>query len=83
MTLHLPKDLENYVQAQVQSGRSSSSDEVITEAVRLFRQRQQSDESRDLQDIRQGLEEMKSGLGRPAEEVFADIEREFKLSTKA
>lgn len=29
--------------------------------------------------IRQGLEEMKAGLGRPADEVFADIRREFTI----
>jgi putative addiction module CopG family antidote len=38
MTIHLPEDLECYVQNQVQSGFFASEDEAITEAVRLLRQ---------------------------------------------
>jgi prevent-host-death family protein len=29
--------------------------------------------------IREGLDQMKKGLGRPADEVFADLEREYSL----
>jgi putative addiction module CopG family antidote len=45
MTIHLPDDLERYVQSQVQCGRFASQDEAITEAVRLLRQRSQQPES--------------------------------------
>ena len=38
MTIHLPDDLECFVQAEIQTGRFSSKEEVITEAVRLFSQ---------------------------------------------
>jgi putative addiction module CopG family antidote len=38
MTVHLPEDLERYVQSQVQSGYFASEDEALTEAVRLLRQ---------------------------------------------
>lgn len=33
--------------------------------------------------VRQSLEEMKAGLGRPADEVFAEIRRDFSNSSKA
>jgi len=39
MTIHLPEDLETYVRGEVQKGRFASSDEAITEAVRLLRQK--------------------------------------------
>ncbi len=39
MTIHLPGDLERYVQAQVHNGRFASADDAIAEAVRLLRQR--------------------------------------------
>ena len=39
MTIHLPEDLERYVQSQVQLGRFASTDEALTEAVRLLQQR--------------------------------------------
>ncbi len=80
MNAHLPADLEQFVQDQVQRGRFSSHDEAITAAVRLLRQQEEAEEARTLEGIRQGLEDMKAGRGRPAEEVFGDIRREFKLT---
>ena len=79
MNTNLPKDLERFVQAKVRSGRFTSSDEAITEAVCLLRQREEAEETRVLEGIRQGLEDMRAGRGRPAEEVFEDIRREFNL----
>ncbi len=79
MNTNLPKELERFVQAKVRSGRFTSSDEAITEAVRLLRQREEAEETRVLEGIRQGLEDMRAGRGRPAEEVFEDIRREFNL----
>src|SRR5437879_2417269 len=40
MTIHLPPDLEGYVQGEVQRGRFGSEEEAITEAVKLLRQQQ-------------------------------------------
>lgn len=79
MNIKLPKDLERFVQAKVRSGRFTSSDEAITEAVRLLQQREEAEETRVLEGIRQGLEDMRARRGRPAEEVFEDIRREFNL----
>ncbi|MGZ3335109.1 MAG: type II toxin-antitoxin system ParD family antitoxin [Isosphaeraceae bacterium] len=79
MNTNLPKDLERFVQAKVRSGRFTSSDEAITEAVRLLQQREEAEETRVLEGIRQGLEDMRARRGRPAEEVFEDIRREFNL----
>ena len=41
MTIHLPEDLERYVQSEVLSGRFASPDEAISEALRLLRQKNQ------------------------------------------
>ena len=83
MNTQLPKDLEQFVQAKVQSGRFTASDETITEAVRLLRQREEAEEARVLEGIRQGLEDMHAGRGRPAEEVFAEIRRDLSLPPDA
>jgi putative addiction module CopG family antidote len=40
MTIHLPEDLERYVQMKVRSGRFASQDEAIGEAVRLLPQKE-------------------------------------------
>ena len=47
--------------------------------MRLLPQREEAEEARVLEGIRQGLEDMRAGRGRPAEEVFEDIRREFNL----
>ncbi len=36
MTIHLPKDLEASINAEVFNGHYASADDVVTEAVRLF-----------------------------------------------
>ena len=41
MTIHLPEDLERYVESEVQSGHFATVQEAIAEAVRLLRQRMQ------------------------------------------
>jgi putative addiction module CopG family antidote len=71
--------LEQFVQAKVRSGRFISTDEAITAAARLLGQREEAEEARVLEGIRQGLEDMPAGRGRLAEEVFADSRREFNL----
>jgi predicted transcriptional regulator len=53
---------------------------VIDKAVRLLQEREEAEQARVLEGIRQGLEDMHAGRGRPADEVFADIRREFNLS---
>ena len=83
MNIHLPAELEQFVQAKVRSGRFTSSDEAITVAVRLLREHEEAEEARVLEGIRQGLEDMRAGRGRPAEDVFAEIRGEFKLPPDA
>jgi len=83
MNTHLPADLEEFLQAKVRSGRFSSSDEAMAVAVRLLRQQEEAEEARVLEGISQGLDDMRAGRGRPAEEVFADIRREFNLPPDA
>ena len=83
MNTHLPADLEQFVHSKVLSGRFSSSDEAITAAVRLLRQQEEAEEIHVLKGIQQGLEDMRAGRGRPAEEVFSEIRREFNLPPDA
>ena len=41
MTIHLPEDLERFIQAEVSKGHFASPDEAIFQAVQLLRQRAQ------------------------------------------
>ena len=83
MSTHLPADLEQFVEAKVRSGRFASPDEVIAAGVRLLRQQEEAEEARVLEGIRQGLDDMRAGRGRPAEEVFAEFRRELNLPPDA
>jgi len=83
LTIHLSGDREQMVRSLMQNGGFSSEDEVIDEALQLLIQRQEREKSRVLEGIRQGLEDMKAGRGRPADEVFDEIRREFNLSPDA
>jgi antitoxin ParD1/3/4 len=80
MNTHLPADLEQFVQAKVRSGRFKSSEDAIAVAVRLLRQYEEAEEARVLKGIQEGLDDMRAGRGRPAQEAFADLRREFNLS---
>lgn len=42
-----------------------------------------ADRAAVVEAVRQSLEEMKAGLGRSADEVFADIRRDFSISSEA
>jgi antitoxin ParD1/3/4 len=83
MIIHLSGEREQLVRSFVQGGRFASEDEVIDEALRLLRQREDAEQARVLEGIHQGIEDMKAGRSRPADEVFADIRREFNLSPDA
>jgi putative addiction module CopG family antidote len=85
--IHLPEDLEHYVQSQVNLGRFASPDEAISEAVRLLRQRlqEQAATARPMTEEEFDRQLMKSGLlasvlprpaGSPAPREFQPVKIE-------
>ena len=46
MTIHLPEDLERYLQSEVSKGHFASVEEAITQAVRLLQQRSPETQAR-------------------------------------
>jgi putative addiction module CopG family antidote len=79
MNTQLPADVEQFIEAKVKSDRFTSSDEVLTAAVRLLRQQEEAEEARVLAGIRKGLDDVRAGRTQPVAEAFADIRRELKL----
>jgi len=79
MIARLPEELQRYVEAKVQSGRFASSDEAIAEAVRLLRRREEAEEARVLDRVRQGLEDVRAGRTQPFREAIAEIRRDLDL----
>ena len=83
MTAQLPADLEQFVQAKVRSGRFTSLDEAIAAGVRLLRQQEEAEEARVVEGILEGPRTCMEEGGRPADEVFDNIRREFNLTADA
>ena len=79
MSIHLPPDLEQFVQAKVRSGRFSSSEEAIAAAVRLLRQQEEADEAPRSGGHPPGAGGRSSRATQPLAEAFADIRRDLNL----
>ncbi len=79
MNTQLPEDLERFMQAKVKSGRFTSPDQAITEAVRLLQQREEAEEARVREGIQRGLDDMRAGRTHPLAEAFSDIRRDLEL----
>ncbi len=75
MTIHLPEELENNILAAVHSGRYASLDDAMTEAASMLAQRLMQEQAEELEGTRRAVGEMKAGMGRPAAEMLADMQR--------
>jgi Arc/MetJ-type ribon-helix-helix transcriptional regulator len=64
MTIHLPEELQRFVQAEVSLGHFASEEEAITQAVRLLQQRahEQQTRARPLSEDEWQQQLLKSGL---------------------
>lgn len=78
MITHLPEDLTRYVTDVVRSGRFTSSDEAIAEAVRLLQRREEAENARMLEGVRRALDDVDAGRTQPVAEAFDDLRRELR-----
>jgi antitoxin ParD1/3/4 len=73
MQIHLTKDQEDWLQAQVSAGRFSSLEEALAEAIDSLRAEDEALAwAKPLVD--EGLAELNRGVSIPSEEVFASLE---------
>jgi len=73
----LGKQLESVVSQLVRSGRYNSKSEVLREGVRLIQEREAKLAALDA-SIARGLADAEAGRTKPAEEVFARLERKYR-----
>jgi Arc/MetJ-type ribon-helix-helix transcriptional regulator len=78
MTIHLPDPLQADILAAVHSGRYASLDDAMIDAVSLLVQRLKQEQVEELEVTRQAVAEMTAGLGRPAAEMLADMQRKIE-----
>jgi len=74
---------EQFIKAQLESGRYSSASEIVRDALRLMEEREQLRQiqlEQLRQQIRAGLD---SGPGIPSEEVFDRLSAKYQAMTEA
>ncbi|MEH1864110.1 MAG: type II toxin-antitoxin system ParD family antitoxin [Nostoc sp.] len=78
MYIQIKPELEQFIQAQLASGRFSNADDVINEAFKLLQEREQR-----LEDLRQkisvGTEQIAKGQVTDGEVVFARLQEKIRL----
>jgi putative addiction module CopG family antidote len=75
MQIRLPPELEPFVEQEFATGRYTSRDEVVAQAVRWLRTERQD----AVTGINRGLDDVSAGRTQPLDEAFAEIRKEFKV----
>jgi len=74
----LPPDLDQQVKHYLASGQYQTEEDVLRDALRAL-----GEEQNVLDDIRQGLEDMEAGRGRPLKEVDAHLRKKYNIPQDA
>ena len=82
ISAELGPKLEAVVDDLVKNGRYHSKSEVLREGVRLVQEREAALAEFEA-SLDEGLRDMEAGLGRPAEEVFAELRAKIEARTDA
>jgi antitoxin ParD1/3/4 len=77
----LGKQLENYIQQLVETGRYGSKSEVLREGVRLVQDRETKLAALDA-SIMRGMADAEAGRTRPAGEVFDHLDAKYRAMAK-
>ncbi|MEH2224110.1 type II toxin-antitoxin system ParD family antitoxin [Nostoc sp.] len=78
MYIQIKPELEQFIQAQLASGRFTNADDVINEAFKLLQEREQRLEELR-QDISVGTEQIAKGQVTDGEVVFARLQEKIRL----
>jgi putative addiction module CopG family antidote len=74
----LPPDLDQQVKHYLETGQYGTEEDVLRDALRALAEEQSA-----LDDIRQGLEDLEAGRGRPLEDVDADLRKKYNIPQDA
>lgn len=76
MKVTLSADAERWVQERLDSGEYESSAEVVDEALRVLRGREEKNLETLRGLVREGLEDVEAGRTMPLDEAFAEAKRQ-------
>lgn len=75
MQIELPAELLPFVEQEYATGRYSTREEVVVQALRWFRDERQE----AVAGISQGMDDVAAGRTQPLSEAFADLRKEFEI----
>ncbi|MBL9122608.1 MAG: type II toxin-antitoxin system ParD family antitoxin [Planctomycetaceae bacterium] len=73
MSPDMPRELQAFVQAELNAGHYRSEQELVLDAIRLLQQEREATVS----GIFTGLEDVAAGRTQPIDEAFEELRREF------
>lgn len=76
MQIELPPDLEPFVEQEFSTGRYSTREEVIIQAIVWLR----DERSQALKGIQEGIRDMYAGKVQSVTDAFSDLKQEFGLT---
>lgn len=76
MKIDLPPDLKPFVEQEFSTGRYSSREEVIIQAIVWLR----DERTRALQGIQEGIQDLNTGKVQSVADAFSDLKLEFGLA---
>ncbi|WP_152054178.1 ribbon-helix-helix domain-containing protein [Tautonia marina] len=79
MDTNMRERWEPFIRAQLQSGRYASEDDVIDDALALLKCREEAEQARELECVRQGLEDKRAGRTQELDTAFAEIRSRLDL----
>jgi len=82
MNVSLPASLEAFVQEKVAQGEYESASEVMREAIRLLKRREELWKAEMQKRIAEGMSSLREGRLIPAEEVWAELEQAVLAAEK-
>ena len=74
----LPPDLDQQIRHYLATGQYQTEEDVLRDALRAL-----GEEQNVLDDIRQGLEDIEAGRGRPLEDVDDDLRKKYNIPQDA
>lgn len=73
-----PPDLDRLIRAQMTAGNYATEEELLRDALSALAERQAV-----VADIRQGIEDLEAGRGRPLSEIDAEFRKKYNIAQDA
>ena len=79
MNVAIRPEHQRYIEEQVRAGRYGSADDAVADALERLRTDDAEPTSEDIAAIREGLDQLNRGEGRPWDEVRGELVTKFGL----